>query len=428
MPFNDLKDLSDRQVEYIRALFASEKANQLAFGSVRSGKNFAGAIALSMYLRFEPYGYEKSDFIFCGASIKAVYRILLRDIFDLVGPENYEYRSNDGSGRIFDREFYSFGFTNANSHHPMRGISAGGVAGTEATFMHPEFYDEIQARLSYPGAKALLDTNPGPPTHYLKKNIDDPAKRAEIELHHFVLQHNPWIMRDPAYIRRLYAMYPPGTMTHKRMILGEWAAAEGLVFDSFSDRHLIARTDLPKHYDRKVVGIDYGTQNACVFHLVGIIGRHYYFIRSYRYSGREEGVQQTTGQYLQDLLAFVRGEDIEGYYPDPSAAPFITEMDQADLLVEEAYNAVLPGIELMKTAFAEGRIHICKEDCPGLQQEIPGYVWDTKAGEKGKEQPVKKADHDIDAARYVVATLEDQAVDGSAWDEFERRLRLEQAA
>lgn len=428
MPLSDFKNLSPRQIQFMRESIQSERSLQLAYGSVRSGKNFAGAIALMCFLRFEPVGYETSDFIFCGASIKAVYRILLKNLFELVGEDNYTYNRADGSGRIYDRAFYSFGFTNANSHEPIRGMDVGGLAGTEATFCHPDFFDESNLRLSYPGSKAFWDTNPGPPTHYLKQMLDDPEKAGEIQAHHFLLNDNPFIMKNPAYIRKLYAMYPPGTLLHKRMIQGEWAMAEGRIFDTYTDRHLIPRYAMPLVYDRKVVGIDYGTQNACVFLLIGIIGRTYYVIREYYYSGRETGVQQTTGQYLQDLLAFVRGEDVDGYYADPSAAYFIAEMDQAGLPVEKANNAVLPGIQAINTVLAENRMFLCKEDTPRLQKEMVSYVWDLKAQERGVEQPIKKADHGPDAARYAIATIEDgMETTSSVWDDLEREFLLNAA-
>jgi hypothetical protein len=40
------------------------------------------------------------------------------------------------------------------------------------------------------------------------------------------------------------------------------------------------------------------------------------------------------------------------------------------------------------------------------QNEVKGYVWDEKAGEKGDEQPLKINDHYMDATRYFVYTKE----------------------
>ena len=38
--------------------------------------------------------------------------------------------------------------------------------------------------------------------------------------------------------------------------------------------------------------------------------------------------------------------------------------------------------------------------CEGLLNEIPGYLWDDKAAERGEDAPIKADDHSIDALRY----------------------------
>jgi phage terminase large subunit len=42
--------------------------------------------------------------------------------------------------------------------------------------------------------------------------------------------------------------------------------------------------------------------------------------------------------------------------------------------------------------------------CPNLIREIESYVWDSKAAEKGWDEPIKKDDHCIDSLRYALAT------------------------
>jgi phage terminase large subunit len=44
----------------------------------------------------------------------------------------------------------------------------------------------------------------------------------------------------------------------------------------------------------------------------------------------------------------------------------------------------------------------------GLAEEVAGYVWAVKPGNKGglKEEPEKRNDHSADAARYAVAELD----------------------
>lgn len=409
MSITDFKKLSERQLQFIEESIWSDKPIQLSSGSVRSGKNFAGIFRLAMFLANEPLGYEKSDFAFCGASTKAVYRIILKDLFTLIGKENYTYNRQDGSGKIFDRDFYSFGFCKANSVEPLRGMTLGGLAGTEAIFCHEEFFDESNLRLSLPGSKSFWDTNPGSPNHYIKKFLDNPDKQSQIEHHEFLLKDNTYYLeQNPGYIEKLYIMYPPGTLLHKRMILGQWSMAEGVIYDSIDSGNKITRDQLPINFDEYHVGVDYGTQNACVFLLIGIKDDVYYIIKEYYYSGRDTGIQQTPGQYLKDFRAFLGGIPIKGVFVDPSASYFIAELDQAGYPVREADNSVDPGIKCLSELFAQNRIKYVAEDCPKFDSEITSYAWDKKRAENGKEQPMKINDHGPDSARYTIFTLEDE--------------------
>ncbi|MBQ7826113.1 MAG: terminase large subunit, partial [Clostridia bacterium] len=45
------------------------------------------------------------------------------------------------------------------------------------------------------------------------------------------------------------------------------------------------------------------------------------------------------------------------------------------------------------------------KDCVNMIAEFGTYSWDEKAGEKGIEQPIKVADHAMDAIRYYVSTI-----------------------
>lgn len=418
MPVDDLEKLSRKQLYYTRT---SHKRINLAYGAVRSGKNFAEACRLATYLKFQPGKHAGSDFIFAGSSIKSVYRIVLKDLFDIVGPGNFTYRGNDGSGTIYGRPFYSFGFSKANSHESMRGMTAGGAMLTELTLCHPDFWDELQLRVSLPGGQIFGDTNPGAPNHWVKKKlIDNKELEKQLKVYHFLMKDNPFIMKDKDYIAALLAQYPPGTLLHKRMILGEWAMAEGRIYDTFTDKCLVDQKDLPFAFDDIYVGIDYGTQNSCVFLLIGRTGKTYWVLREYYYSGRETGVQQTTGQYLQDLRAFTKGEKVTGYYADPSASYFGAEMAQAYLPVMNADNSVLPGIQCLQGLFGAGRIKLCCQTTPKLQEELLSYAWDEKAGLLGVERPLKISDHGPDALRYAIYTVEDGLADIDPWEEIEK--------
>ncbi len=57
----------------------------------------------------------------------------------------------------------------------------------------------------------------------------------------------------------------------------------------------------------------------------------------------------------------------------------------------------------MTSDMRKGNIVICSE-CKNTIREIEGYVWDNKAAERGRDEPLKKDDHAVDALRYILAS------------------------
>ena len=51
----------------------------------------------------------------------------------------------------------------------------------------------------------------------------------------------------------------------------------------------------------------------------------------------------------------------------------------------------------------DGNLVIC-DCCENTIREMESYVWDTKASERGDDEPKKTNDHAMDALRYVIAT------------------------
>ena len=49
------------------------------------------------------------------------------------------------------------------------------------------------------------------------------------------------------------------------------------------------------------------------------------------------------------------------------------------------------------------RVH---ESCTSLIEAIPGYSWDDKKALQGLDEPIKVDDHECDALRYGIYTVE----------------------
>ncbi len=103
------------------------------------------------------------------------------------------------------------------------------------------------------------------------------------------------------------------------------------------------------------------------------------------------------------MAKFLEPYAVRAIYVDPSAAAFKLELRKRGLHIVDADNDVLNGIDYFVSEMRKGSVTICK-DCPTMIKEIEGYVWDHKASEKGYDEPLKKNDHCMDAARYCLYT------------------------
>ena len=116
------------------------------------------------------------------------------------------------------------------------------------------------------------------------------------------MDDNPTL--DPAVRKRYETLYTG--VFYRRYILGQWCAAEGLVYDFSPDKHICR--ELPKA-GRYYISVDYGTQNPFSAGLWCVAEGTAVRIREFYYSGRETGRQRTDEEYYADILR------LAGTYP-----------------------------------------------------------------------------------------------------------------
>ena len=195
---------------------------------------------------------------------------------------------------------------------------------------------------------------------------------------------------------------------YRRYVLGEWVAAEGLVYDFFDGS---AMPPAPEGgFDRWRISCDYGTRNPASFGLWGRKDGIWYRVDEYYYDARAEGRQKTDQEYGEDLNRLAGGRPVEQVIVDPSAASFIETLRRAGWTVRKADNRVLEGIRRTAEALRTGRIVICRGG-DAAAREFSMYCWDTRAGE---DKVRKEHDHAMDEIRYFVMSLEQPAVVAAA--------------
>lgn len=407
MSLKKIYPLSKEQTEY---LFYSTARQNWAHGPVRSGKNFVINLRVATALKKEPVGAEDSDVIFAGKDKKTVYRIFLKDLFKLVGEGNYSYNRAEGFGRIFNRDFYVVGYSDADSHEKISGATVGLAYVTEGIYGHEDFHRQLMARLSIDGAMLFGDTNPSGPYHWLwKQVINNQEKLACGDVRAFPFNFDSNLSQSEEYKEALKRDFGPGSLWYQRMIEGKWVMADGLVYQSFQPARNTCRVDqLPTDFEDLFVSVDYGTNNPFAALMIGKSDGKYWVIDEYYHTGRNDG-QKTNLQYAEELAKFTFRRDVSKIYCDPSAAAFKVEIQNFDAFLsrgvfpQDANNSVIDGIQVVDRFLLKGDLIIC-DRCTNTLEEISGYVWDSRAAQRGEDKPKKENDHAMDALRYGIYT------------------------
>lgn len=398
------KALSQRQKQVL-SWWAPQSAYSgyngiVADGAIRSGKTFA------MGFSFVQWGmacFDGQQFAMCGKTILALRRNVLNTLKRQLQARGYsikEHRADNcwtvsKGGRT--NEFYFFGGKDEGSQDLIQGVTLAGCFFDEVALMPQSFVNQATARCSVTGSKFWFNCNPGSPEHWFYTEWLLKARSRRLMYLHFTMDDNLSLSED---IKERYRKQYSGVF-YRRYILGEWVAAEGLVYDMFDkDRHVL--DELPELSPKNAyVACDFGTQNATVFLLIQQKSNTNCWIvtKEYYYSGRDQKRQKTVGEYVTDLKAWLGDLKPERVIVDPSALPLITELRRNGFTQTPANNDVLSGILDVQTMLQTDRLFIYRT-CTHTIHEFGVYCWDNDR----PDTVVKINDHCMDAIRYFVRT------------------------
>ncbi len=394
---------SKKQMEFI---VNSTAHWNLAHGSVRTGKT------VGSLFRFMQAAHEcpDSQIFMVGHSSDTIYQNAIRLLLESPQFAVFKPFCTWFSGKrqlLFgDKTITTLGAKDEGAIGSFQGKTFSLVYCDEMTLYPESIIDMIDTRLSNPHSMGFASMNPSHPNHKIKKWIDK-AEAGDPNYYslHFTLEDNPFV--DDAYKQRIKNSL--SGLFYKRNYLGLWCLAEGAIFDFF-DRNIHVVSRPPTAAEYWVAGIDYGTTNNFACMLMGVStgrftqsGPQRWFEKEYVWDSKKQGRQKTNSEYADEVLQFLEPYGVKCVYVDPSAASFKIELSRRGFQVVDANNDVFNGVNYMVSEVQQGNLLIC-EDCHNMIREVESYVWDPKKSDKGFDQPLKKDDHCIDAARYVAFT------------------------
>ena len=377
-------------------------------GAVRGGKTFC--MGLSFFL-WAQHDFNGRQFALCGKTVGALRRNLLTELVPCLRRIGMEVRENRSANTLtvvyagHRNQFLLFGGKDASSAALIQGSTLAGLLLDETALMARAFVEQAVARCSVRGSRLWFNCNPEGPEHWFYKEwIEKAESRGALRLH-FTMEDNPGL---PPEIRQRYERLYTGVF-YRRFVLGEGAAAQGLVYDFFDpDKDAAEVPDGP--FSAWRVSVDYGTVNPLSMGLWGEKNGVWYRVEEVYYDSRREGRQKTDAEYAEMLEQLVAGRDIQRVIVDPSAASFIETLRRKGWQVMKADNDVADGIRVTADLLRQRRIVLCRP-CRDCLREMALYCWDERSG---RDAPRKEHDHAMDEMRYFAMDLAGERSGGFA--------------
>jgi len=392
-------------------------------GSIRAGKTIAMSLSYGLWAM---HCFNQENFIICGKTIGSLRRNVVTYWKRQMKAHGYTIKDSRNENMLTVSKgdivnyFYLFGGNTEGSQDLVQGITAAGALFDEVALMPRSFVDQATGRCSVDGSKLWFNCNPDHPKHWFKVEWLDkllcykPDGAEELDekgdslwkhlLHiHFTMDDNLSLSEK---IKARYRELHSGVF-FRRFVKGLWCAADGLIYDMFDeDIHCYDEESLEAPIiGRRYITVDYGTSNPMSFLDITDDSKTAWITNEYYYSSKEKGKQKSDTEYADDFVEFAGAPDNIIYVVlDPSAASFKQELRNRGYRVKDANNEVREGISKVASMFNMKALKINRK-CIRLINELMGYVWDEKAGERGQEKPVKANDHACDSLRYGVATV-----------------------
>ena len=406
----DWKPFSAKQLDFIKN---STARLCICDGAVRSGKTIACNVRWLTYIATGP----KGDLALCGKTRDTLQRNVLNTLFDIIGDKNYNWVNKQaGELNLLGRRCYCFGAANEEAESKIRGATFAGALCDEANLYPKNFWQQLLARLSVPGAQCFANCNPDSPQHYMYVDYITNDKVTNKQRWRFLMDDN--LSLDPAYIASLKSEY--SGVWYKRMIEGEWVAAEGLIYDMF-DTNIHVKDNAMQYASCAdtaitwIVACDYGTSSVMSWGLYAITPFGLVIKKKeYYYDARlpENRKQKTDAEFVKDFVNWLDGEAYPwAVYCDPSASSWKEELRRHGYRVMNARNDVIDGIRYVGSMLSTRR-YIIDSSCVNTIREYQSYVWDDKAQELGVDKPLKQNDHAVDTDRYALTSSDVRNVGG----------------
>lgn len=411
--------------KYSRAhrAFLGKRPENMAFftlcdGAVRSGKTLSIIYKIPELLRYVGNDYLK---VFSGYSKLTVRNNVLNELLPFL--KNYHgatCKFNSQSGeldiKLWGKLYSCF-------------VTGGGTAGSDASVQgstwdfwyanelpkhHYSFYNMALSRLTSPKALFVADSNPESPNHWLYKErikpyLDgDPKVRSIFDYYRFTMDDN--LNLSKTFIENQKKLYQGAFEARK--IKGLWTVADGLVYDTFSEKkHVrphseILRKIRENYFIDYFAGLDWGWSHPLCLGLYAISP-----------DGVYHKLDELFGSKLDESDVIkritVRQNEYGKYFRFINADNARPELNQKlrralpNLTVYEEKPKVKDSISVVRSIINFDRL-VVSDACPATLEGFKTYRYPSfdEVGAKDEDVPLKENDDAMDETRYALSLYE----------------------
>lgn len=326
--------------------------------------------------------------------------------------------SSDNTARLFGRRVHILGADSKKHVARIQGMTIEYGYGDEMTTWDEAVFQMLKTRLRCPHSHFDGTANPDSPQHFLKKFIDDP--KVDVFCQTSTINDNPFL---PTKFVNDLKHELAGTVYYNRFILGQWAAAGGIIYRPFADSiaagdgRFLWPADKPCRPWRIHIGVDFGgngSRHAFVAtgilpYYTGVVG-----LASARIDPKNQDADFLAAQLIEFCTAvFARYGEIHYIFCDSAEQTLINHIRTrlrasplswlADRVNNSAKIQIIDRIRLTSILMGGGRFWYLPE-ADTLRDALSAALWSQK--HPGVDERLDDGTTDIDTLDAFEYTIE----------------------
>ena len=368
-----------------------------AHGAVRSGKTAAALFGLVNFSLL----FSGQVFALLAKTRRQSERVVMREVLTASAELDIRVRRlNAKEYLVGDNLFVLFDGVNVSSVPRIQGETYAGVYVDEVKNMPEEIMWELDNRLSVPGAKLLMTSNPEGISHWFETEWHDRQDEIGMRSIHFLMDDNPKLTDEfKESVKRTSRKHH-----YVRRVEGRPADPYGLVWEDYAEPmacpHRFADAN---HF---ILGVDPADSSVTHATLFGKFEDAWWCLGEWRYDGNEQGHMPQADQ-ADAIRRWVAAHGIKLKYAvcDSANQAFRHQLRQAlRVPVNNASKDRKAGLDRVEVMLSTHQLRLT-DQTPWLVKEIRGYRWDPKKAKAGIDDAVREHCHGPDSVRYAMMSL-----------------------